>query len=162
MEDIRLISLLAPFMTDLGILRDNSKLSEHPMPELSYGDFSHLEDLGILEDVNNGMKFKLNENWAPGTEAGLSGTTVVLYFRAKTPEDRFDLEVTAFTRGGKQLFDALRVPSNVAYFEWFAEILEKSGFIVELFAMNFKGSGESRLHDLQGRIERHSIPEWPL
>ena len=47
-------------------------------------DFSHLEDLGILEDVNNGMKFKLNENWAPGTEAGLLGTTVFLKFMAKT------------------------------------------------------------------------------
>ena len=161
LEDIKLISFLAPYMTDLGILRDHTKLSEHPMPELSYSDFSHLEDLGILEDVNNGMKFKLNENWAPGTEAGLLGTTVTLKFRAKTPEDRFDLEVTAFTRGGKQLFEALRVPSNVAYFEWFAGILEKSGFAVELFALNLKGSGESKSDDLQGRIERHSIQEWP-
>ena len=97
MEDMELISLLAPYMTSKGILRDNTRLSEHPMPELSYSDFSHLEDLGILEDVNNGMKFKLNENWAPGTEAGLLGTTVFLKFMAKTLEDKFDLEMTAFT-----------------------------------------------------------------
>lgn len=160
-EDISSISLLAPYMTNYGILRDHTMLSEHPMPELSYSDFSHLEDLGILEDVNNGMKFKLNEDWAPGTEAILFGTTVVLKLKAKSPEDKFDLETTAFTRGGKQLFDALRIPSNVAYFEWFARILEERGFIVELFSLNFKGSGESKSVEMQGRMERKSIPEWP-
>ena len=115
LEDIALISLLAPYMTDQGILRDSNKLSEHPMPELSYSDFSHLEDLGILEDANNGMRYKLNGNWVSGSEVGLLGTTVFLKFRANNPESKFDLEVTAFTRGGKQIFSALRLPSNIGY-----------------------------------------------
>ena len=64
------------------ILRDNSKLSEHPMPEMSYNDFSHLQDLGILEDVNNGMKFDLTERSNRKTEISLPGTTVLLKFKA--------------------------------------------------------------------------------
>ena len=161
LEDTELISLLAPYMTNYGILRDNSKLSEHPMPELSYSDFSHLEDLGILEDVNNGMKFKLNENWNRDSEGGLLGATVFLKFRAKGPEEKVDLELTAFTRAGKQIFSALRLPSNIAYFEWFARKLEKKGFAVELFSTGFKRNGMSETHEIQARIERQSIPAWP-
>ena len=161
LEDMELIGLLAPYMTNYGVLRDNSKLSEHPIPELAYRDFSHLEDLGILEDVNNGMRFKLNEHWNPGSEDGLLGATVFLRFGATSPESRFDLEVTAFTRGGKQILNALRLPSNIRYFEWFAKRLEKSGFSVELLTTSFKTNGMSETFELQGRIDRQSISEWP-
>ena len=61
-SDMKMVGLLAPYATSVGILRDNSQLSEHPMPELSYNDFSHLQDLGILEDVNDGKKFDLTES----------------------------------------------------------------------------------------------------
>ena len=160
LDDLELIGLLAPYTTNYGILRDNSKLSEHPMPELSYSDFSHLEDLGILEDVNNGMKYTLSGNWAPDASASLLGMTVYLKFGTTNIRKKFDLEVTAFTRGGKQIFDALRVPSRVAYFEWFARVLEERGFAVELFAMSTGVDGVSEPFELQGRIERESIPEW--
>ena len=73
--DIELVDLLAPYATDVGILRDNSQLSEHPMPELSYSNFSHLEDLGILEDVNNGRRFNIPMNTNPNPKISLQGAT---------------------------------------------------------------------------------------
>ena len=75
--DMELIGLLAPYATSAGILRDNSQLSEHPMPELTYSDFSHLQDLGILEDVNDGVRFDLTMSLNHNSEVNLSGTTVV-------------------------------------------------------------------------------------
>ena len=159
--DMKIVGLLAPYATSIGILRDNSQLSEHPMPELSYNDFSHLQDLGILEDVNNGMKFDLTENLHRNPEISLPGTTILLKLRAKNAKTPLVLETTAFTSGGKKLIEALRVPSNVAYFEWFAKDLEDKGFAVELFATGIKWSSVPEQREIQGRIDRHSIPVWP-
>ena len=161
LTDIKLVDLLAPYATSAGILRDNSQLSEHPMPELSYSDFSHLEDLGILEDVNNGMKFDLTKDWNPDSEISLAGTTVHLRAKAKNSTVKAALEATAFTRGGKQLIEALRVPSNIAYFEWFAKHLEEEEFTVDLFAIGIKKNSMSEMKEIQGRIDRQSIPAWP-
>ncbi len=159
--DMELIGLLAPYATSLGILRENGQLSEHPMPELSYGDFSHLQDLGILEDVNDGMRFDLTKTLNGNSEVDLLGTTVVLKFKAKRSQTNFVLEATAFTKGGKQLIDALRAPSNIAYFEWFAKKLEENGLATELFASGIRENSAPREHEVQGRIDRHSIPSWP-
>ena len=160
-EDIKLVDLLAPYATSFGILRDNSQLSEHPMPELSYSDFSHLQDLGILEDINNGMRFDFTESLNHNLEINLLGTTVLLKFKSKNAKTRFMLETTAFTSGGKQLIEALRAPSNIAYFEWFAKNLEEKGLAVELFATDTRKNSVPEMHEIQGRIERHSIPVWP-
>ena len=161
LTDIKLVNLLAPYATSVGILRDNSQLSEHPMPELSYSDFSHLQDLGILEDVNNGIRFDLTKEWNPDSQIDIAGTTVLLRFKAKDSAVKSVLEATAFTRGGKQLIDALRVPSNIAYFEWFAKNREEDGFAVDLFAIGIKKNSMSEMKEIQGRIERQSIPAWP-
>ena len=159
--DMKIVGLLAPYVTTVGILRDNSQLSEHPMPELSYSDFSHLQDLGILEDVNNGMKFDLTENLNRNPEVSLPGTTVLLKFKAKNAKTSLVLETTAFTSGGKQLIEALRVPSNLAYFEWFAKNLEEKGFTVELFSIGTRKNSVPEQREIQGRIDRRSISVWP-
>ena len=158
LEDIMLIDLLAPYATNIGILRDNKQLSEHPMPELSYKDFSHFEDIGILEDVSNGMTLKIPTN----SKHSLEGTTVLLRFKTEIAKKETVLEVTGLTRGGQQLIDALRVPSNIAYFEWFANNLEEEGCTVDLFATGIKKSSMSEKNEIQGRLERHTIPAWPL
>ena len=131
------------------------------MPELSYNDFSHLEDLGILEDVNSGMRFHFSKNTDSEVRMLLEGSTVHLLSRAGSLETEYVLEVTAFTRGGKQLIDALRVPSNLAYFEWFAKKLEEIGFSVDLFSIGIERNNMSEVREIQGRIERDSIPTWP-
>ena len=131
------------------------------MPELSYNDFSHLRDLGILEDVNNGMKFDLTESLNRKTKISLPGTTVLLKFQETNAKTPLVLEATAFTSGGKQFIEALRVPSNIAYFEWFAKNLEEKGFTVELFATGTKRNSVPEQREIQGRIDRHSIPVWP-
>ena len=120
LTDIGLVDLLAPYAISngIGILRDEKQLSEHPMPELSYRDFSHLEDLGILEDVNNGITFDLTKNWNPNSGFVLNGATVALRFKANDSTINYVMRATAFTRGGWQLIEALRVPSNISYFEW--------------------------------------------
>lgn len=161
MSDITLVNLLAPYATSFGILRDNDQLSEHPMPELSYSDFSHLQDLGILEDINNGRKINPDDEWNPDAESILTGTTVYLAFKPKARELRAALEVTAFTSGGKQLIDALQVPSNLSYFEWFAKKLEGKGFAVELYAIGINQNDMSVQVKIQGRIDRQSIQPWP-
>ena len=129
LADIELVDLLAPYAISngIGILRDEKQLSEHPMPELSYRDFSHLEDLGILEDVNNGITIDLSKNWNPNSDFVLNGATVALRFKANDSTIKFVMRATAFTRGGRQLIEALRVPSNISYFEWFAQTLEEEG-----------------------------------
>ena len=160
-SDLKIVGLLAPYVTSVGILRDNSQLSEHPMPELSYNDFSHLQDLGILEDVNDGMKFDLTDSLNRNSEISLPGTTVLLKFTAKNANTPLVLEATAFTSGGKQIIEALRISSNVAYFEWFAKNLEGKGFNVELFTSGTGVNSVPEQSEIQGRIDRHSIPVWP-
>ena len=163
LTDIGLVDLLAPYAISngIGILRDEKQLSEHPMPELSYRDFSHLEDLGILEDVNNGITFDLTKNWNPNSGFVLNGATVALRFKANDSTINYVMRATAFTRGGWQLIEALRVPSNISYFEWFAQALEKEGFTVELFARGAKNNSTTETKAIQARIERHSILAWP-
>ena len=160
-SDMKMVGLLAPYATSVGILRDNSQLSEHPMPELSYNDFSHLQDLGILEDVNDGKKFDLTESLNRNSEISLPGTTVLLKFKAKNGNTPLVLEATAFTSGGKQIIEALRTPSNVSYFEWFAKNLEEKGFTVELFTTGVSKNSVPEQREIQGRIDRRSIPIWP-
>ena len=161
LRDIKLIDLLAPYATSSGILREKGQLSEHPMPELSYSDFSHLQNLGILEDVNNGRRIELKDKWDPDSEIILPGTTVYLHFKPKNQETNFSLEVTAFTSGGMQLIEALRVPSNIEYFEWFAKKLEEEGFTVELLTTGIRRNSMADIKVIQGRLERRSIPAWP-
>ena len=160
LADIKIIDLLAPYATHIGILRDDNQLSEHPMPELLYSDFSHLENLGILEDVNNGRTYDITKVLSSDSNFPLLGTSVILRFKANDPTIKFVIKTTAFTSGGKQLIEALQVPSNITYFEWFAETLEEKGFTVELLAMGVKKSSMSEAKEIQARIERHSIPAW--
>ena len=87
LKDIRLVDLLAPYAISGGILRDNDQLSEHPMPELSYADLSHLQILGILEDINGGRRFYLKEILDPDSDISLSGTTIRLHFKPKKQRD---------------------------------------------------------------------------
>ena len=161
LADIKIVDLLAPYAISIGILRDDNQLSEHPMPELSYSDFSHLEDLGILEDVNNGRIYDITKDWNPDSNIDIRGTTVTLRFKANDPTIKFVIKTTAFTKGGMQLIEALRVPSNIMYFEWYAETLEEKGFTVELLEMGVKKNSMSETKEIQARIERHSIPAWP-
>ena len=160
LADIKIIDLLAPYATHIGILRDDNQLSEHPMPDLLYSDFSHLENLRILEDVNNGREYDITKYLSPDSNIDIRGTTVTLRFKANDPTIKFVIKTTAFTSGGKQLIEALQVPSNITYFEWFAETLEEKGFTVELLAMGVKKSSMSEAKEIQARIERHSIPAW--
>ena len=160
LADIKIVDLLAPYAIYGGIIRDDNQPSEHPIPGLSYSDFSHLEDLGILEDVNNGMEYDIKD-WNPDLYFEMRGATVTLRIKAKDPTIKFKIKITAFTRGGIQLFEALRVPSNITYFEWFAETLEETGFTVELLAMGVEKKSMSETKEIQARIERHSIPAWP-
>ena len=161
LADIKIIDLLAPYATSMGILRDDNQLSEHPMPELSYSHFSHLENLGILEDVNNGRTNDITKVLNPDSNFPLLGTSVILSLRTNDPTKKIEIKTTAFTSGGKQLIEALRVPSNITYFEWFAETLEEKGFTVELLAMGVKKNSMSETKETQAHIERHSIPAWP-
>ena len=160
LADIKIIDLLAPYATTIGILRDNTQLSEHPMPELSYSDFSHLENLGILEDVSDGRTFEITKYLKPDSKFDIHGTTVNLRLRFNDPTIKFVIKTTEFTSGGKQLIEALQAPSNITYFEWFAETLEEKGFTVELLAMGLEKSSMSEAKKIQARIERHSIPAW--
>ena len=82
LEDIQLMDRIAPYMTNYGLLRDSSQLSEHPIPEMSYSEFSHLQDLGIVEDVNDGMRYNLSDDLQPGSRFSISGTTVLLQVTA--------------------------------------------------------------------------------
>ena len=160
LADIRIIDLLAPYATHIGILRDDNQLSEHPMPELSYSDFSHLENLRILEDVNNGREYDITKYLSPDSNFDIRGTTVTLRFKANDPTIELVIKTTALTSGGKQLIEALQVPSNITYFEWFAETLEEKGFTVDLLAMGVKKNNMSEAKEIQARIERYSIPAW--
>ena len=160
-EDIRLIDRIAPYIASAGLVRERGKLSEHPMPELSYAHFSHLQNLGILEDVNDGRVITLNEPRGPGGPRRLRGTTVLLTFEVKDPETKATLETTAFTAGGRRLVDSLRVPSNIPYFEWIAKELERKGFTVDLVSLGpTKGELTADLES-QARIERATIALWP-
>jgi len=161
LSDMEIVGRLAPYVTSIGILRDSSQLSEHPMPELSYSDFSHLQDLGILEDVNNGRTFDLTESLNRETEITISGRTILMKFKARNAKTPLILEATAFTGGGEQLIDALRIPSNIAYFEWFAKKLEEKGLNVELLATGVRKNSVPEQREIQGHIDRNSIPVWP-
>ena len=82
-------------------------------------------------------------------------------FKVKNSQLNYTLETTAFTSGGEQLIEALQVPSNIEYFEWFAKKLEGYGFSVELFVFGIRENSAAENHEVQGRIERYSIPTWP-
>ena len=164
-RDIRLIDRIAPY-TIGGIIggsvaRASGKRSEHPMPELSYADFSHLQNLGILEDVNDGRRNDLAQVRDSQQPTYLLGTTVALLFKFKTPDTPAMLETTAFTSGGRRLVNSLRVPSNILYFEWLAKELEQMGFDVELFSIGLAKGNLSDERQRQARIDRSSIPLWP-
>ena len=161
LRDVKLISLLAPYVTSLGIIRDKDQLSEHPMPELSYHDFSHLQNLGILEDVNNGRRTEIKKKNDIDSYIILRGMTVDLYLKPKNLDTKFSLETTVITSGGRQLIEALRVPSNIAYFEWFAKNLEQKGFTVELLTTSIRKNSMSEMKEIQVHLDRRSIPAWP-
>ncbi|MDE0716728.1 MAG: hypothetical protein OXH64_02185, partial [Rhodospirillaceae bacterium] len=152
--DIRLIDLLAPYWTNIGIIRDDKRTSEHPIPNLSYIQMLHLESVGVLEDVNDGLKTDVRK-------VSLIGHTINLIMEAEKEDKSITIRSTALTRGGNQLMNALRVNSNVEYFEWFAKILEQQGARVELYVIGIR-EGEAGLTRVrQGQIIRQSLPTWP-
>ena len=152
--DIRLINLLAPYWTNIGLIRDNSKLSEHPMPGLSYMQLLHLESLGILEDVNDGLKTKVRRR-------NLIGHTINLVITSDMEAKDIVIKSTAFTRGGNQLMNSLGVNSNVAYFEWLAKKMEQQGAQVELYVIGVREGEAGLIRERQGQIRRRSLPVWP-
>ena len=165
LRDIRVIDRIAPYMIagviGSGVARARKELSEHPMPELSYADFSHLQNLGILEDVNDGRRIDLSQVGDPRVPQYLAGTTVALSFKPQNPDAPSMFETTAFTNGGRRLVTSLRVPSNLLYFEWLAKELEGLGLTVELFSVGLGNGNLSDERQIQARIDRTSIPTWP-
>ncbi len=152
--DIRLIDMLAPYWTNIGIFRDDNKLSEHPMPGLSYIQMLHLESVGILEDVNDGLETKVRR-------ANLIGHTINLVMNSEAEDRDIVIKSTALTRGGNQLMNSLRVNSNVAYFEWFAKTMEQQGAHVELHVIGVREGKAELIQERQGQIRRRSLPVWP-
>ena len=153
-SDIKLIDLLAPYWTSIGIIRDENKLSEHPIPDLSYLQILHLESMGILEDINDGLKTDVRN-------VSLIGHTINLVMEAGKEDKDITIRSTALTRGGNQLMNALRVNSNVEYFEWFAKTLEQQGAQVELYVIGVRKGEAGLTHVRQGQIIRQSLPAWP-
>ena len=157
-EDIRLITQLAPYWTSLGIIRAISILSEHPIPDLSYLDMSDLESLGILESVSEGIRWE-----GPAATFGgrtVEGHTVFALIRSGDEDKNIVVRSTEFTGAGDQLLRSLRVNSNIVYFEWVAKTLEQQGAQVELHAIGTQESQEGLTQIGQGQIMRETLPIW--
>ena len=166
LEDIKATNLILPYWTSAGIIRDQTnKSTAHPMPELHYTTLIHLANLGILDNVARGAKRKITGKKKFNGRDIISGTTVHLEVTLGEGKDEVALGVTAFTKGGRELVEAMRVPSNVPYFEWIAKKLEEASANVELLSTSGDNSdvrsNSWSIWTPQGRILRKSIPEWP-
>ena len=157
LKDIKLIDLIAPYWTTNGLVRDTSNSSTgHPMSELSSENFVHLETLGILQEVATGVKVPTT-----GERINFTGESVVLVAARNTSSESSGITVTPFTRDGKQIMEALRVPSSVPYFEWIAKKIERNGARVELYTVSRENNNNWGLLQVQGQILRSSISSWP-
>ena len=110
-----------------------------------------LEEMGIVDDVNAGMFYPLKSKRDSPSTMRLPGTTMLIEAKGGSGEINSRLELTRLTVAGKTLLRSLRVPSNVAYFEWIAKRLEKDGWSVRLIAVGT---------DSGGVLSRDSIPDW--
>ena len=158
--DLELIGRLAPFLIGQHIARDESLLSEHPIPGVSYEDMRRLEEIGIVDDVNFGMFFPLKSKGNNPNTIQLSGSTILIIAKGPTKDIESRLELTRLTVAGDTLLRGLRVPSNVAYFEWVAKRLEKAGWVVQLVAAGTDSDQNITNKTTQGVINRHSIANW--
>ena len=150
-EDLELIGRLAPFVVAMGIARDEQFTSEHPIPGVSYEDMRRLEEMGIVDDVNMGMVYTVKSEGNNSSTMRLPGTTMLIEAKGGSEDINSRLELTRLTVAGKTLLRSLRVPSNVAYFEWIAKRLEKDGWSVRLIAVGT---------DSGGVLSRDSVPDW--
>lgn len=162
MRDIELINLLAPYAVSSSVIRDNNRLSEHPMPELSYRQMLHLESLGVIEDVNNGMKttMKKVEN-EHSLMTRLIGSTLNIVVISDGSKGDVVLNYSPLTRGGSQLIEALQVPTNGEYFEWIARSLEEQGVRTEIRVTGILKNGMSESRVMQAQIVRTPKARWP-
>ena len=160
MEDIELINRLAPYAINGWIIRDDSRLSEHPMPELSYRQFLHMERLRVIEDINNGMRttLKKREN---EYSIKLIGSTLNLIAIIDGGKGDVVLEYSPLTRGGRQLIESLQIPSNGAYFEWIAKKLEEQGVRTEIHVTGVLKNSMSESRVMQAQIVRSPKSKWP-
>ncbi len=126
-EDLELIGSLAPFLIVQNIARDEKFLSEHPIPGVTYEDMRRLEEIGIVDDVNFGMYHTIASTGDNPTTIRIPGTTILIEAKGETKDIESKLELTRLTVAGNTLLRGLRVPSNVAYFEWIAKQLETEG-----------------------------------
>ena len=162
MEDVELINLLAPYAVNGSIIRDDDRLSEHLMPELSYRQFLHLESVGVIEDISSGMRttIKKGETEHP-LKVKLIGSTLNLIGIGDGSESDVILNYSPLTRGGRQLIEALQVPSNGAYFEWVARKLEEQGVRTEIRVTGVLKNGMSESRVMQAQIVRTPNSKWP-
>ena len=159
-KDLELIARLAPFLVGQHIARDERLLSEHPIPGVSYVDMRRLEEIGIVDDVNSGMYFTLKSNGDNPSTVRLLGTTMLIEAKGEAENIESRLELTRLTVAGETLLGGLRVPSNLAYFEWIAKLLEKDGWVVRLVVVGTDSGQDITKRTTQGIVNRDSIANW--
>ncbi len=159
-EDLELIGRVAPFVVGQYIARDEQLQSEHPIPGVGYEDMRRLEELGIVDDVNFGMYFTLTSKGGDPNTVRLLGTTILIEAKGGAHDIQSRLELTRLTVAGNALMSGLRVPSNVAYFEWIANRMELDGWIVRLIAIGTNSGDDITERTLQGEVNRGSIANW--
>ena len=160
LTDLELIGRLAPFLVGRYIARDERLLSEHPIPGVAYVDMRRLEEVGIVDDTNFGMRFTLESKGDAPSKVALHGTTLSIVATGPAKDIESKIELTRLTVPGAELLKSLRVPSNVEYFEWIAENLERDGWAVDLVALGTPPGHETSRRTSQALINRSSISNW--
>ncbi len=122
-EDMQLISHIAPYAIHHSasfVVRNDSR-TRHPMPELSLLDFGALEILGLFQPTElAGLTWRIDDN--------LFGMTAAIEVQQLDgTQEPPSLGVTVFSDVGHELVCLLRMPSNLGYFSWVAQEIEKLG-----------------------------------
>ena len=159
-QDLELIGRLGPFLVAEHLARDETLQSEHPIPELNYAEMRRLEELGIIDDVNWGMEYKLKNDGDNPSTVRVPGTTVLIEARGESKTIESVLKLTRLTKAGASLLKGLRLPSNVPYFEWIARKLEADGWTVRLIALGAESGVNIDKRVTHGDIDRASVPNW--
>ena len=160
-EEIALIDRIAPYVSQDFLVRDQEQPSRHPMPTLKLIDFVKLEEMGVLQDVTQGLEMTFTVKPPSNQPVFIRGSTALVSMQSAEGETNVKIPITRLTAAGAELVKLLRTPSDIRFFEWVAKKVQSAEVESQVWALGAGDDATAPIGTSAGKIERLNGAPWP-
>ena len=140
LEDIKIIDHIRPYVMGGVVFRDKSKVSRHPIPDLTLANLLHLEDIGIISQAEGGLERTATAAETKNKYSVFVGKENAVVVRFSDTQKLPKLPITRVTKLGVELLGLLPpelersdLERERSYLQWLGTTLGQHGNRTEIW-----------------------------